>query len=164
MGDTTIMAEEKTKRTTDESGRPFSEQLEVAGEELAGRVKNLVQQGNVRRLIIRSADGKILLQFPLTLGVVVGGGLLFFYPILAVVSVVGGLVARVNIEIIRDADDVSELSVNTSDVVDKVENVAKDVSKRLERAASNVQETVETEVNTAKRKINDADTDNDLQA
>jgi hypothetical protein len=157
------MAQEKSKRTSEENGRTFSEQLEVAGEDLAGRVRELVEQGNVRRLIIRSADGRILLQFPLTLGVVVGGGLLLFYPILAVVSVIGGLVARVNLEVIREADDVSELSVDTKDVVDRVEGVAKDVGKRLERAAANVQETVEAEVKDAKRKVDDA-TENNLQA
>ncbi len=161
------MAEEKTKgMPEDESteARPFSEQLEVAGEELVNRVKELVQQGNVRKLIVKSADGRILLELPLTLGVVVGSGLVFFYPILAMLSVIGGLVARVNIEIIREADDVSELSVDTKDVVDKVQDVAKDVGKRLERAANSAQDTAETEVKDAKKKVNITDTDNDLQA
>lgn len=156
------MTQDESKQTSEQGERTFSEQLEVAGAELAGRVKDLVQQGNVRRLIIRSADGRILLQFPLTLGVVVGGGLLFFYPILAAVSVIGGLVARVNIEVIRDADDVSEMSVNAGQVADKVEGVAKDVGKRLERAANNAQDAVETRVEDVKRKVDD--TTNDLQA
>lgn len=156
------MVQEETERTSEQNERTFSEQLEVAGADLVNRVRDLVQQGNVRRLIIRSADGRILLQFPLTLGVVVGGGLLFFYPILAAVSVIGGLVARVNIEVIREVDEVSELNVDAGQVADKVEDVAKDVGRRLERAASNTHDTAEARAENGKRKIDDIE--NDLQA
>ena len=40
--------------------------------ELVDRVKDLIQQGNVRRLIIRSSDDKLLLEIPLTAGLAVG--------------------------------------------------------------------------------------------
>jgi len=156
------MAEEKEKRTTgSETGeeRTFSEQLEVAGEELVERVKQLVKQGNIRKLIIKSGDDRILLQIPLTLGVVVGGGLLFFYPMLAMLTVIGGLVAHVRIEVIREeAGEVyTELDVDSSDVSRKVEEVVSDVGKRLERAGA--------EASASKRKveIDDTNTDNNLQ-
>lgn len=166
------MVDEKNKRSPNQGSmgeRTFSEQLEVAGEELASRVKELVKQGNIRKLIIKSADGRILLQLPLTLGVVVGGGLAFFYPMLALLSVIGGLVARVHIEIIREVagDYVTELDVDSQDVTRKVEEVVQDVSKRLERAGSSASASADAEADTPRKRkieIDDADTDNDLQA
>lgn len=159
------MAEEKEKRAPEsETERPFSEQLEVAGEELAERVKELLRQGNIRKLIIKSADGRILLQIPLTLGVAVGGGLLFFYPILAMLSAIGGLVARVHIEIVReeDGDVVSELDVDSQDVTRKAEEFVNDVGRRLERAGKPAASAAPA----GKQKIDldETDTDNDLQA
>jgi hypothetical protein len=168
-----IMAEEKEKRAPDMESegapaRPFSEQLEVAGEELVERVKQLVQQGNIRRLVIKSADGRILLQIPLTLGMVVGGGLMFFYPILAMLTAIGGLVARVHIEVIREEGDVmvSELNVETEEVAKKAEAFVSDVGKRLERMGKSAQDTAEDAVSTAKRKVEleDTGTENNLQA
>ncbi|MFN8379768.1 MAG: DUF4342 domain-containing protein [Anaerolineae bacterium] len=160
------MAEEKEKRAPEaETGteRPFTEQLEVAGEELAERVKELVKQGNIRKLIIKSADGRILLQIPLTLGVVVGGGLLFFYPMLALLTTIGGLVARVHIEIVREeeGDVVTELDVDSQDVTRKAEEFVNDVGKRLERAGKSA-----SAASSGKQKIDldDTDTDNNLQA
>jgi hypothetical protein len=161
------MAEEKEKRAPEAEAapeRPFSEQLEVAGEELVERVKQLVQQGNIRSLVIKSADGRILLQVPLTLGVVVGGGLMFFYPILAMLTAIGGLVARVHIEVIRDVEGeaVTELAVDTQDVAQKAEDFVSDVGKRLERAGGKAADAVDT----GKRKVelDDAETENNLQA
>lgn len=158
------MAEEKEKRAPEaenEPERPFTEQLEVAGEELVERVKELLKQGNIRRLIIKSADGRILLQVPLTLGVVVGGGLMFFYPILAMLTAIGGLVARVHIEIVREeeGDVVTELDVDSQDVTRKAEEFVNDMGKRLERATSGT-------ASAGKQKIDleDDETDNNLQA
>ncbi|MBL8146361.1 MAG: DUF4342 domain-containing protein [Anaerolineae bacterium] len=160
------MAEEKDKRAPEsEPERPFTDQLEVAGEELVERVKELVKQGNIRKLIIKSADGRILLQLPLTLGVVVSGGLLFFYPILAMLTAIGGLVARVHIEIVREeeGDVVTEMDLDSQDVTRKAEEFVNDVSKRLERAGKPA-----SSASTAgKQKIDldDAEeTDNNLQA
>ena len=167
------MAEEKEKRapeaeTEGAPERPFSEQLEVAGEELVERVKELVQQGNIRRLIIKSADGRILLQIPLTLGVVLSGGLLFFYPILAMLAAIGGLVARVHIEIIREegGESVTELDVETEEVAKKAEAFVSDMGKRLERMGKSAEDTAEDAVSSTKRKVEleDTDTENNLQA
>ncbi len=46
----------------------FTEQLEVAGNQLVDRVKELIEQGNVRRLIIRGPEGRVMLEVPLTVG------------------------------------------------------------------------------------------------
>jgi hypothetical protein len=73
----------------------------LKGNELVDRVKKLVQEGNVRRVIIRSKEGRSLLEIPLTAGVAVGGVLTVFYPILAAVGAFAALLAEVKVEIIR---------------------------------------------------------------
>jgi hypothetical protein len=42
----------------------------VRGEELLAKVKELVHQGNVRRLVVLTEDGNTVLEIPLAAGVV----------------------------------------------------------------------------------------------
>jgi hypothetical protein len=46
------------------------EEFEVTGEKVVQTVKELVHQGNIRRISIRDADGRTVIEIPLTLGVV----------------------------------------------------------------------------------------------
>lgn len=79
----------------------WTERIEIAGSELVERVKELVAKGNVRRVIVRNEKGEILMEIPLTAGVVVGGALAMAYPLLAALGAVGALVARVRVDIVR---------------------------------------------------------------
>jgi len=45
-------------------------EVKVMGENLLTKVKDLVRQGNIRRLIIKNEAGRTLVEIPLTLGVV----------------------------------------------------------------------------------------------
>ncbi len=102
------MSEEKNKNNMSplpEDKKAFNEELEVAGSQLVEQVRNLLEQGNIRRLIIRDQESRVLLEIPLTIGAVAGGALLVFYPLLAGLAVVGGLVAKLRIEIVRVLDD-----------------------------------------------------------
>lgn len=73
-----------------------AEELQVVGEQLLAKVKELVHEGNVRRIIIRQEDHTIL-EIPLTVGVV-GVALA---PALAAVGVLGALLAQCSIQVIR---------------------------------------------------------------
>ena len=44
--------------------------IEVRGEELLGRVRELIHEGNTRRIIVIGDDGQTLLEIPLTAGIV----------------------------------------------------------------------------------------------
>lgn len=100
------------------------EELEVAGNQLVERVKELIEQGNIRRLIIRNQEGKTLLEIPLTVGVVAGGALAVFWPVLAALGVIGGVVAKLKIEIVREEPDVVEdAKQKIEDVKEKVEDL-----------------------------------------
>jgi hypothetical protein len=45
------------------------EEFQVRGEAIVEKVKELVHEGNIRRVLIKDSDGKTLLDIPLTLGV-----------------------------------------------------------------------------------------------
>jgi len=70
-----------------------TETFEIKGEDLVKKVKELIHEGNVRRIIIKNKDGKTLVEFPLTVGVV--GALLL--PALAAVGAIAALVTECSI-------------------------------------------------------------------
>ena len=114
-----------TPKETQGQGRTFNEELEVAGNQLVERVKELIEEGNIRRLIIRNPEGRTLLEIPLTFGAVAGGALvIFFGPVLAALAVIGALVARIKIEIVRDEPDMIEQEV--SEAKRKIEDVTEE--------------------------------------
>ena len=69
--------------------KTWTEEFQTSGEELVTKVKELVHEGNVRRIIIKNEEGKTLIEVPLTLGVV--GALLL--PTLAALGAIAALVA-----------------------------------------------------------------------
>ena len=83
------------------SDRSWTEELTVTGQELVERIKKLVAEGNVRRLIIRKPDGDSLLEIPLTAGVVAGGAVTIMAPVLAALGALAALLTEFRIEVIR---------------------------------------------------------------
>ena len=84
--------------------RTWTEQIVVSGNRLVERVKQLLAEGNVRRLIIRKPSGEKLLEMPLTAGVAVGGLMTIIVPVLTVLSVLAALVAEVKVEVVRTGE------------------------------------------------------------
>ncbi len=84
--------------------RTWSEEIEIAAGELVDRVKTLVQEGNIRRLIIRKPNGDIIMEIPLTAGVAVGGTVTLLAPLLAALGAMAALLAQVKVEIVRESD------------------------------------------------------------
>ena len=46
-----------------------TEEFRVDGEELLRKIKNLINEGNIRRVIIKDKEGKVIFEITLTLGV-----------------------------------------------------------------------------------------------
>lgn len=81
--------------------RTWTEEIEIDSAKLVEQVKKLIQEGNVRRLIIRRPNNDLLLEIPLTAGVAVGSVLTIFAPILAALGAMAALLAKVKIQIVR---------------------------------------------------------------
>jgi len=88
----------------DEESRAVTEEIVVKGGELVEFVKQLVAEGNIRRLIIKNADDEILMEVPLTAGAVVGGALVMLAPVLAALGAMAALLAQVKVVVVRDED------------------------------------------------------------
>ena len=70
-----------------------TEEFHVNGEELIARIKKLIHEGNIRRIIIKDKDGKIVMEIPLTIGVV---GVLLA-PTLAAIGAIAALVTEATV-------------------------------------------------------------------
>ncbi len=77
------------------------EEFKVSGEELLKKVKQLIAEGNVRRITIKNKEGKTIVEIPLTIGVV--GAVLV--PPLAAVGAIAALVTECTIAVEREIDD-----------------------------------------------------------
>lgn len=74
------------------------ESIKIQGEKLLNKVKELVKEGNVRKISIHEKDGKELMSFPLSLGVV--GAV--FAPVLAAVGAMAALIGECTITVERE--------------------------------------------------------------
>ncbi|MHB8798680.1 MAG: DUF4342 domain-containing protein [Thermoanaerobaculia bacterium] len=76
------------------------EEFEVTGEKLLATVRELVHQGNVRRIVIRNAKGVTLLEIPLVVGL--AGAVLV--PIWAAIGALAALLAKLTLVVERVQD------------------------------------------------------------
>jgi hypothetical protein len=72
-----------------------TEEFQVDGEEILAKIKELVHQGNIRRVAIRNEEGRTLVDIPLTFGVV--GAILV--PQLAAIGAIAALLTHATIVI-----------------------------------------------------------------
>ncbi|HKI58692.1 MAG TPA: DUF4342 domain-containing protein [Trueperaceae bacterium] len=77
--------------------RNFTEEFKVSGEAVLSKVKELVREGNVRRIIIKNEGGSTLIEVPLTIGVI--GTVLL--PVWAAIGAIAALVANLTIAVER---------------------------------------------------------------
>ena len=70
----------------------------INGEELLKKIKELINEGNVRKITIKDKSGKELMTFPLTIGVV--GAVVA--PILAAVGALAALIGECSISVERE--------------------------------------------------------------
>jgi hypothetical protein len=90
---------------TEQDEHTFTEHIEIAASELVDRTKELIEEGNVRRIIIRNEEDEVLLEVPLTAGVVVGGAVTIVAPVLAALGALAALLTHVKIEVVRERED-----------------------------------------------------------
>lgn len=97
MTEENISDEEQVQEEETEGGEG-RERYRVAGEKLLSKVKELLQEGNIRRITIKNDEDRTLIEIPLTLGVV--GAALF--PVWAAVGAIAALVTDCSIEVERN--------------------------------------------------------------
>jgi hypothetical protein len=78
------------------------ESFKINGENLLRKVKELIAEGNIRKITIHDKDGKEIMSFPLSVGVV--GALLA--PALAAIGAVAALVGECTITVEKEDENV----------------------------------------------------------
>ena len=74
------------------------ESFKINGEELLNKIKELIAEGNVRKVTILNKEGREMMSFPLTVGVV--GAVLA--PLLAAIGALAALIGECTITVERD--------------------------------------------------------------
>lgn len=67
-----------------------TEEFRVEGEKLITKIKEMLHEGNIRRIIIKDKEGKTVMEIPMTLGVV---GVLIA-PQLAAIGAIAALITE----------------------------------------------------------------------
>lgn len=88
---------EKETEMTEQGDKSSWDEFQVKGEELIAKVKELIREGNVRRIVIDNEEGKTLIEIPLTIGVV--GAL--FLPVFAAIGAIAAMVTNCTIRVQR---------------------------------------------------------------
>jgi len=78
----------------------MKEEFKVKGEELITKIKELIHEGNVRRIIIKDEEGKTFIEIPVTIGII--GALVV--PILAAVGAIAVMAAKFTVEVVRSEE------------------------------------------------------------
>lgn len=84
-----------TKKKTSEETTDKTETFTVKGEDLLKKIKQLIHEGNIRKITIKDKDGKTIIEIPLTFGV---AGVLLA-PTLAAVGTIAALVTECSITV-----------------------------------------------------------------
>ena len=97
--------------TTNTNTRAWTEEIEVAANQVIEQVQSLIREGNVRRLIIKH-DGNTVLEVPVTIATIAGVATLYLAPLLAALGALAGLVARVQVVIEREGERNDPVEIN----------------------------------------------------
>jgi Flp pilus assembly pilin Flp len=75
-----------------------TQEYQLNGDEVVAKVKELIHEGNIRRITIKNEDGRTMLEVPLTLGLI-GAALL---PVFAAIGAAAALATKCTIVVERD--------------------------------------------------------------
>ncbi len=82
-------------------GKTRTEEFKVSGGEILNKIKELIHEGNIRRIILKDESGKTFLEIPLTVGLVGAA----FAPVLAAIGALAALVSKMTIVVEKTGPD-----------------------------------------------------------
>lgn len=95
-----------------------TEEFKVSGNDIMKKIKELIKEGNIRKITIKDKDGKSIAEFPLTIGVV--GTVIL--PVVAAIGTIIALVAECTISVVRETPKTAD-----KNIVEAEEKEGKDV-------------------------------------
>jgi hypothetical protein len=79
-------------------------EFQVKGEDLVKKIKQLIHEGNIRRIIIKDKEGLVFMEIPLTVGIVSTA----LIPVWAALGALAAIVADFTIEVVKKTEDEEE--------------------------------------------------------
>lgn len=86
------MADEE-KKEEPKTGKTRTEEFKLNGGEILDKIKEIIHEGNIRRIMLKDESGKVFMEIPLTVGII-GAALV---PVLAAVGAIAALVSKLTI-------------------------------------------------------------------
>jgi hypothetical protein len=86
-----------TEKKGNSTGR--KEEFKLAGSELIQKIKDLIHEGNIRRIILKTEEGKTIIEIPLTLGLV---GVVLVPPVWAALGAIAALMAKLTLVVEKE--------------------------------------------------------------
>ena len=75
----------------------FVEEIHVLGRDLVDRIRELIHEGNVQRIVVKDEHGNTFVEIPVTVAAI--GAILA--PLLAAIGAISALVAKFTIVVVR---------------------------------------------------------------
>ena len=110
--DSHTSAADKAKDTADKAKETVFEEFKVRSNQLVDKVKEIAEEGNARRIIIKR-DGKSVLELPLSIGVGGAAAALVISPTLAAIGAFASLVSEITVTVERERGS-TETKVSTT--------------------------------------------------
>jgi Domain of unknown function (DUF4342) len=92
-----LVATATGEKTTESEEKIGVEEFSINGDALVAKIKELLHEGNIRRIILKNEEGQTLIEIPLTVGVVGGVLSAALFPIMAAIGSIGAMVAHLTI-------------------------------------------------------------------
>ncbi len=84
-----------------DQGPVHSEEFRLSGDQVVSKVKELINEGNIRRIVLKNEEGHTLIEVPLTAGVAVGALTVWLWPVLAAIGAIAALAAHITLVVER---------------------------------------------------------------
>ena len=107
------MTEQNEKVNAEEVEQAREEQVRTeeyvfSGDEIIAKIKELLHEGNVRRMTIYSDSGTVLLDVPLTIGLVGTAAAVVLAPVLSTITMLAGVLLKIKVKVERIEEKVDE--------------------------------------------------------
>jgi hypothetical protein len=103
------MTEQNEKVNAEATEQVRTEEYVFSGDEIVAKIKELLHEGNVRRMTIYSDSGTVLLDVPLTIGLVGTAAAVVLAPVLSTLTMLAGVLLKIKVKVERIEEEVDEI-------------------------------------------------------
>jgi len=77
------------------------EEFEISGDLVVAKIKELIHQGNVRRISLQTQEGRTLIEVPLTVGAAGAAAAVVLVPVWAAIGAIAAVVTKLRVVVER---------------------------------------------------------------